>query len=124
MVYEDAEKLYAEVRMDNKVLVGHALCVLYLGSIPLSSISTVPTSALLTVFVHNTMPFPCRDIVRVPLAKGRVSSGNVLQMTSDGKEGYVVLESGVGSGLDLPSQISVEDLGGAQALLAALGHSL
>jgi alpha-mannosidase len=122
MVYEDAEKLYAEVRADTEKLLDQALHVLYPGSVPLSSVATVPASVPLTVFAHNTTPFPRRDIVRVPLAEGRTSSGNVLQTTSDGKVGFVVLEGGVGGGLVLPSQISTKDLGGAQLLIAVLGR--
>jgi alpha-mannosidase len=122
MVYEDAEKLYAEVRTDTEKLLDKALHVLYPGSVPLSSVATVPASVPLTVFAHNTTPFPRRDIVRVPLAGGRISSGNVLQTTSDGQEGFVVLEGGAGGGLVLPSQIGAKDLGGAQPLVDALGR--
>lgn len=114
MVYEDAERLYAEVRADTEKLLDQALQVLYPSSVPLSSVATVPTSVPLTVFAHNTTPFPRRDIVRVPLAEGRTSSGHVLQTTCDGKEGFVILEGGIGGGLVLPSQISTKDLGGAQ----------
>jgi len=117
MVYDDAEKLYAEVRADAEAVVDNALCVLYPDSAPLSSVASAPASGPLTVFAHNTTPFPRRDIVRVPLAEGRISSGNVLQTTSDGKEGYVVLEGGAGGGLVLPSQISAKDLGGAQIFI-------
>jgi alpha-mannosidase len=113
MVYEDAEKLYGEVRTDTEAVVDNALRVLYPGSVPLSSVTTAPPSGPLTVFAHNTTFFPRRDIVRVPLTEGRISSGSVLQMTSDGKEGYVVLEGGAGGGLVLPSQLSTKDLSGA-----------
>ena len=118
MVYKDAEKLYAEVRADTEAVVDNALCVLYPGSVPLSSAATAPASGPLTVFAHNTTPFPRRDIVRIPLAESRIGSGNVLQTTSDGKEGYVVLEGSAGGGLVLPSQISAKDLGGAQIFVA------
>ena len=87
----------------------------YPTSFPLSSSAIARASGPLTVFAHNTTPFPWRDIVRVPFTEGRTSSGNVLQTTSDGKEGYVILEGGVGGGLVLPSQISPKELGGAQA---------
>ena len=114
MVYEDAEKLYAEVHADADVLVEKALRVLYPGSVPLSSASA---SEILTVFAHNTTPFARRDVVRVPLGEGGISAGNVLlQKTSDGKEAYVVLEGGAGSGLVLPSQISTKDLIGAYSI--------
>ncbi len=121
MVYEDAEKLYAEVRVDTETLVDKALAVLYPGSLPLSSAAPASTSGPLAVFAHNTTPFARRDVVRVPLGEKGISSGNVLlQKTSDGKEGYVVLESGAGGGLSLPSQISTKDLSGAQTLIAAI----
>jgi alpha-mannosidase len=115
MVYDDAEKLYAEVRTDTETLVDRALAVLYPSSLPLSSAVPASTSGPLTVFAHNTTPFARRDVVRVPLDDRGISSGNILlQKTSDGKEGYVVLESGAGGGLALPSQISAKDLNGMQ----------
>lgn len=111
MVYEDAEKLYAEVRTDTESLVDRALAVLYPSSLPLSSAVPASTSGPLTVFAHNTTPFARRDVVRVPLGERGITSRDVLlQKTSDGKEGYVVLEGGAGGGLVLPSQISVKDL--------------
>ena len=111
MVYDDAEKLYAEVRADTEALTEEALCVIYPDSLPLSSASAA-SSGPLTLFAHNTTPFARRDIVRLPLGGG-ISTGNVLQTTNDGKEGYVVLEGGPGGGLVLPSQISAQDLKGA-----------
>jgi alpha-mannosidase len=122
MVYGDAEKLYAEVRTDTETLVDRALAVLYPSSLPLSSAST---SGPLTVFAHNTTPFARRDVVRVPLGERGLSSGNILlQKTSDGKEGYVVLEGGAGGGLVLPSQISAKDLNGTQTLRATIARLL
>ena len=122
MVYEDAEKLYAEVRADAEALVENALRVLYPGSLPLSSAVPASSSEVLTVFAHNTTPFTRRDVVRVPLGKAGISSEDVLlQKTSDGKEGYVVLEGGVGGGLVLPSQISAKDLIGGYTNIVAIG---
>ena len=110
MVYQDAEKLYTEVRADAEAAVNEALCVLYLDSVPLSSAGAKLASGPLTMFEHDTMPFPRRDIVCVPLAEGRISSGDVLQTTSDGKEGHVALEGGASGVLFLPSQISEKGL--------------
>ena len=79
------------------------------------------SSEILTVFAHSTTPFKQRDIVRVPLGKGGIGSENVLlQKKSDGKEGFVVLEGGVGGGLVLPSQISAKDLIGVYIVIDAL----
>jgi alpha-mannosidase len=119
MVYQDAEKLYAEVREDTEALVEKALAVLYPGSFPLSA-GPVSASGPLTIFAHNTTPFARRDIVRVPLADGGISSGSVLQTSSDGNGGFVVLEGGAGGGLVLPTQISGKDVGGAQTRRATI----
>ena len=94
------------------LIVSNALCVLYSGSVSLSSAATMPALGLLTAFAHNTMPFLWQDIVHVPLAKGRTGSGNVLQMTSNGKEGYVIIEGGADSRRILPCQIYAKELGG------------
>ncbi|KAI9447174.1 glycosyl hydrolases family 38 N-terminal domain-containing protein [Lactarius psammicola] len=120
MVYEDAEKLYAEVRADIEALTEEALRVIYPDSLPLSAAGAT-SSGPLTLFAHNTTPFARRDIVRVPLGGG-ISTGNVLQTTSDGKEGYVVLEGGPGGGLVLPSQISAQDLKGVTAQSSSSEH--
>jgi alpha-mannosidase len=121
MVYEDAEKLYAEVRTDTEKLVDRALAVLYPSSVPLLSAVPASTSGPLMVFAHNTTAFARRDVVRVPLSERGISSGNVLlQKTDDGKEGYVVLEGGAGGGLVLPSQISTKDLNGTQTPIATI----
>jgi alpha-mannosidase len=122
MVYDDAEKLYAEVRSDTEALIDKALGVLYPDSLPLSSASSTSAGPL-TIFAHNTTPFARREIVRVPLAAGGISLGDVLQTTSDGKEGYIVLEGGAGGGLALSSQINVKNLNGERnsyMLLAAV----
>jgi alpha-mannosidase len=121
MVYKDAEKLYAEVREDTEALVEKALAVLYPGSFPLSA-GPVSDSGPLTIFAHNTTPFARRDIVRVPLADGGISSGSVLQTSSDGKGSFVVLEGGAGGGLVLPTQISGKDIGGAQTVVQLSTH--
>ncbi len=112
MVYDDAEILYAEVRTDTEALIEDAFCVLYPGSHPLSSAASVSSSGPLMIFAHNTTPFARREIVRVPLG-----CDNVLQMTSDGKEGYVVLECGPGGGLVSPVQLSAHDLKGTVLLI-------
>ena len=95
------------------LIVSNALCVLYPGSVSLSSAATAPALGPLTAFAHNTMLFLWWDIMHVPLTKGRTGSGNVLQTTSNGKEGYVVIEGGADGRLILPCQIYAKELGGA-----------
>jgi alpha-mannosidase len=114
MVYEDAEKLYAEVRTDMKSLIENTMRVLYPGSLSLSSVASAATSGPLTIFAHNATSFARREIVRVPLTSGGISSRDVLQTTSDGKEGYIMLDCGAGGGFALPSQISIKNLNSEQ----------
>jgi alpha-mannosidase len=114
MVYEDAERLYAEVRTDTEALMDNTMRVLYPGSLSLSSVASAATST------HNTTSFSRREIVRVPLTSGGISSGDVLQTTSDGEEGYIVLEGGAGGGLALPSQISIKNLHSEQRSYVSL----
>src|SRR6266704_4296998 len=104
------------------LIVSNALCVLYPGSVSLSSAATAPALGPLTACAQNTIPFLQRDIVHVPLAEGRTGSGNVLQTTSNGKEGYVVIEGGADGRLILPCQIYAKELGGVRIFIAFFGE--
>ncbi|KAG6881554.1 hypothetical protein C0993_000976, partial [Termitomyces sp. T159_Od127] len=95
MVYEDAEKLYAEVRMDGEALLDEAFRVLFPGSVALT-LDTDPKALDPTgkIVGFNTTFFRRSDIVQVPLVgahPGLVSQ--VLQTSSDGKVGYAVVNS-------------------------------
>jgi hypothetical protein len=65
MLYEDAEKLYGELRVVTEALIEKALHVLYPTSLPLSSAATTHASGPLTVFAHNTM-HGASDLVGCP----------------------------------------------------------
>ena len=101
MVYEDAEKLYAEVRKDGEALLEEAFGVLFpKGSIALTPGTTnlkgLPPSA--EVVGYNTTFFPRSEIVQVPAT---LSASQVLQtQTTDGaKVGYAVMNCAGGGGV-------------------------
>ncbi|OBZ74598.1 Alpha-mannosidase [Grifola frondosa] len=98
MVYEDAEKLYAEVRKDGKELLNEAFDALFPSSIRwMISHSSQRKPALSW---HNTTFFPRRDIVKVPLV-GNASSlrSQVVQASKDGTSGFALMDCQAGGGL-------------------------
>ncbi|KAF6748244.1 alpha-mannosidase [Ephemerocybe angulata] len=93
MVYDDAEKLYAEIKRDGEALLEEALSVLFPSSMPLTPNTRSKALAGSTKIVaFNTTFFPRWDIVKIPLAKaGPALKSQVLQASDDGREGYAVV---------------------------------
>ncbi|KAJ7643881.1 glycoside hydrolase family 38 protein [Roridomyces roridus] len=97
MVYDDAEKLYKEVRKDGDKMLDDALDVI-LGD----SQRVTPTTRITSldrVVAYNTTFFPRREVVRLPLAAGISSAAKaqVSQISADGKEGYAVVHCAGGA---------------------------
>ena len=90
MVYDDAEKLYAEIRKDGEALFDEALHALFPSFVPLTA--QLPAGSALVGL--NTTFLPRRDIVKVPLG-GSASAlqASVLQTSRDGKVGYALMSS-------------------------------
>ncbi|KAI0249689.1 hypothetical protein BJV78DRAFT_1155641 [Lactifluus subvellereus] len=78
---------------------GESYIVLYLRSLPLSSVASASASGPLTIFAHNTMPFAGWDVRRDQRWRC-----DVLQTTSDSKEGNIILEGRAGGGVAPPSR--------------------
>ncbi|RXW22273.1 hypothetical protein EST38_g3570 [Candolleomyces aberdarensis] len=93
MVYEDAEKLYAEVKRDGEALLEEALSVLFPSSMPLTPNTRSKALAGTTkVVAFNTTFFPRLDVVNIPLSKaGPAVKAKVLQASDDGREGYALM---------------------------------
>jgi alpha-mannosidase len=114
MVYDDAEKLYAEVRHDGEALLEEAFDVLFPISVSLS-LST-PTKKLKgpgDIIAFNTTFFPRRDVVELPLIgslKTKFSAmstkENVVQASNDGRVGYVLMDCAQGRSVGAPFAIS------------------
>ena len=98
MVYEDAEKLYAEVKQDGLELIEEAFSVLFPRSISLASLVASKARLNGSVVGYNTTFFPRRDVVRVPLVGGASQlKSQVVQATKDGKFGYALMDCTNGS---------------------------
>lgn len=101
MVYEDAEKLYAQVKKDGNELIDEAFkAILGFSS---SDARTTPVSGNFIGF--NTTPFPRRDVVKVPFAGPHAAKlrSKLVQTTKDGKHGYALMDCSAGSRLSSSS---------------------
>jgi alpha-mannosidase len=102
MVYDDAEKLYDEVRKDGEALLEAAFGVLFppgsvaLGAGTTTNLKALPLSA--EVVGYNTTFFPRSDVIQVPPA---LSTSQVVQtQTIGGAEvGYAVMSCAGGGGV-------------------------
>ncbi|OSX57004.1 glycoside hydrolase family 38 protein [Postia placenta MAD-698-R-SB12] len=92
MVYEDAEKLYAEVRKEGEKLLEEAFGALFPKSIPVSPSTQIPNKAGRLIAL-NTTPFARRDVIKVPLGGNARIKNQVVQASKDVKTGYALMES-------------------------------
>ncbi|KAJ6546194.1 glycoside hydrolase family 38 protein [Mycena vulgaris] len=95
MVYDDAEKLYAEVRKDGDKMLDDALDVIFGGARRLTGATT---ASLDQIVAYNTTFFPRREVVVLPLMGGASAlKGQVAQVSADGAEGYAVVHCAGGA---------------------------
>ncbi len=99
MVYDDAEKLYVEVRKDGETLLEEAFKAIFPPSVSLSDPS-FKSKKTGTIVGFNTTFFPRRDIVEVPLsgAAQRLKS-QVVQTAKNGASGFALLDCSAGGGV-------------------------
>lgn len=97
MVYDDAEKLYSEVRKDGETLLEEAFSALFPKSIALGAASIPKTSGEIVGF--NTTFFPRRDVVEIPLSGAPHLKSKVVQASKDGSTGYALLDCSAGGHL-------------------------
>lgn len=102
MVYDDAEKLYAEVRTDGTQLLADAWAALFPESYSLSSTAALSKRGTLVGF--NTTHLPRRDVVKVPLGSGSAKlKGQVVQAAKDGSYGYALMDCSEGDHVSMPT---------------------
>lgn len=91
MVYDDAEKLYAEVKKDGEALLEEAFSILFPHSVPLTPSSRTKSLGG-KIVAFNTTFLPRWDIIKIPLVKaGPALKAQVLQASENGKEGYAIM---------------------------------
>ena len=102
MVYDDAEKLYAEVRRDGNQLLADAWTALFPESYSLSN--TAALSKRGTLVGINTTHLPRRDVVQVPLGSSAAKlKGQVVQAAKDGSYGYALMDCSEGGQVSMPT---------------------
>lgn len=99
MVYNDAEKLYAEVKASGESLLDEALSVLFPDSLPLGLAKHKYSRSSYSRLIGYNMTFlPRWDIIKIPLQSANSAlKAQIMQASDDGKEGYAVMTSGNGS---------------------------
>lgn len=96
MVYEDAEKLYAEVRKDGVDMLEEAFDSLFSPTNPMpKSNEQFNTSVSGNIIAYNTTMFPRLEVAAVPLtgSGGSKLKGKVVQASKDGTVGFALLHS-------------------------------
>lgn len=123
MVYEDAEKLYAEVRKEGEELIEEAFTALLPKSIPLSE-PTLKLKKSGTLVAFNTTFFPRRDVVKVPLVGGSASRlrSQVVQVSKDGTSGFALVDCSSGDSLSLCSGLYADCMPTSGGFLILFGY--
>ncbi|KAA1467023.1 hypothetical protein DENSPDRAFT_876986 [Dentipellis sp. KUC8613] len=109
MVYDDAEKLYGEVRKDGGALLEDALSAIFPSSLPLTPETVSQLTRASTLIGINTTFFPRRDVVPISLAgSAKVLGGNVVQTAKDGSVGYALMDGSQGGNVVSPGALPAE----------------
>ncbi|KAJ3574050.1 hypothetical protein NP233_g2021 [Leucocoprinus birnbaumii] len=104
MVYDDAEKLYGEVKQSGESLIEASLSVLFPDSFPLHALVSTRmkyfknSNTYDKIIGYNTTFLPRWDIIKFPLnGANSALKSQILQASDDGKEGYAVMQTLAGS---------------------------
>jgi alpha-mannosidase len=103
MVYEDAEKLYAEVKKDGEAMFEEAIGVIFGQEVKPFTQATMATGG--QIVAYNTTSFARRDIIEVPLTPGKRAQEllqQVAQVSVDGSTGYALMDGSQGTGVARP----------------------
>lgn len=88
MVYDDAEKLYAEVRKDGEAMLDEAFSVLFPDSRPMTATSV---SNIQQLIAYNTTFFPRQQVVKVPFNRSKGARSQSLQVSRTEDVAYCVM---------------------------------
>ncbi|KAI6046633.1 glycoside hydrolase family 38 protein [Pisolithus marmoratus] len=93
MVYDDAERLYSEVKRDCQKMLDEAFGILL--AVPSAACGRSPFAGELPGFLAlNLTPFSRQEVVEIPLSGDGIlpSFPTVVQTSLDGKRGYALIE--------------------------------
>ncbi|KAG9101891.1 Glycoside hydrolase, 38 vacuolar alpha mannosidase [Ceratobasidium sp. 370] len=104
MVYEDAEKLYAEISKDGKAILEDAFGTLLVGSTRIDASAPLNISSQGKLVAVNTTPFARCEVVKIPLTGSghKHLRGSAVQIAAGGQTGYVLMDARGGTGLAQP----------------------
>ncbi|KAK4047772.1 Glycoside hydrolase, 38 vacuolar alpha mannosidase [Microbotryomycetes sp. JL221] len=122
LIYEDAEKIYAETAHKGKQLLDDALSALVPDSVDVLD-SNAEGDELIAI---NTTPFARREIVKIPLASARALADTAVQTSHDG-QAYALIQNELGSPVVTASSIrdlAASDIVAARARVTTSGYSL
>jgi alpha-mannosidase len=106
MVYDDAEKLYAEVQADGRDMLEEAFKVLFPESVRLSRINDL--THLDQIAAINTTFFPRLEVIEIPLESASLSlKSQLIQSSKDGKIGYLLMQCQAGERLALSKALQL-----------------
>lgn len=88
MVYDDAEKLYAEVRKDGDAMLDEAFSVLFPDSRPMTTATVLNIQQLIA---YNTTFFPRQQVVKVPFNRSKGIRAHGLQVSRTEDVAYYVM---------------------------------
>ncbi|GAA5949430.1 hypothetical protein JCM3765_003406 [Sporobolomyces pararoseus] len=110
LVYEDAEKIYANITSKGSDLLSDALDALLPSTVSAGSVSLEKASSHDTLCAVSTTTLPRRSLAKIPLAAARALSDAAIQPCrgEEDSSAYVVLEVGEKGGLLAESKTSDE----------------
>ncbi|KAG9085146.1 Glycoside hydrolase, 38 vacuolar alpha mannosidase [Ceratobasidium sp. UAMH 11750] len=104
MVYEDAEKLYAEIAKDGKAILEEAFGSLLVGSARVDVGTPLNITCQGKLVAINTTPFARCEVVEIPLTGSghKHVRSSAVQIAAGGQTGYVLMDARGGTGLAQP----------------------
>jgi alpha-mannosidase len=104
MVYEDAEKLYAEVHDKGLKLLDEAFDALLEKSQRMAAAPLLKSASAMRVIGFNTVHYPRYEVVQLSTAgpQGARLKSEVVQLSKDGLTGYALMDASRGTNLAYP----------------------
>lgn len=93
MIYEDAEAKYAFIQKAINKVLEDAYAVVYKGSLPIDDASGSTGDIFAVNTIHN---YPRQAVISLPLAAHVAARDSSVQVSKDGKTGFLLIEAKAG----------------------------